>query len=75
VGQTVSPPAVAARCDACGHMWVAPEDARAREPDGPPDACPKCGGSVRHVGTPTSAVRYFRCETCNYLVVQPPGRQ
>jgi transposase-like protein len=72
VGETLSPPSVAQRCDGCGHMWVTDVVPRAREAS-LPESCPSCGGTaLRNVGASNLAARYLRCESCNRLVIVPP---
>jgi transposase-like protein len=72
LGETLSPPSVAQKCDACGHMWVTDIVPRAVDTS-LPEVCPNCGSAtLRNVGASTLAARYLRCETCNHLVIVPP---
>jgi hypothetical protein len=52
-------------------MWVGAPPLRANDGD-LPSGCPRCGGELRNVGSPSLAARYLRCEACNHLVVVPP---
>lgn len=71
VGETVSPPSLALKCDGCGHMWVSDPPPRANG-HAQPDTCPKCGSGLYNVGAPSLAATYLRCEACKHLVIVPP---
>jgi len=69
-----SPPAIALRCDGCGHMWVKQLSERAAAPRAP-RGCPKCGaGELKPLGISTSDTHYFRCQSCHNLVMVKPEK-
>lgn len=56
------------RCERCGHVWMGDT----------PDAvrvCPRCGSArLRSVARSASGVGYLRCDECEHLLVEPPGK-
>ena len=56
------------RCDRCGHVWMGEESAAVR-------VCPRCGSArLRSVARSMSGVGYLRCDECEHLLIEPPGK-
>jgi len=57
------------RCERCGHVWMREAPSAAR-------VCPRCGSArLRSVARSASGIGYLRCDECEHLLIEPPGKE